>query len=363
MPEPFRLLRLELTGFRNLVPTQLELGWRFNVFSGPNGAGKSNLLEAVGLLCAARSFRGARMQVLLAEGASHARLQGWAEAKPLPEARRILMEAPSRRRLLHEGKRPRSIAWWRARWPVVWFHPGSLQLSAGAPQVRRAWLDALLDLLEPAASADRRAYERALRSRNRLLREDARDEGALLAYERVLADRGPRLVSARRRLLTELAPRAERAFAAVVGEALPLEVSYEASAPADPEAFLRHLSERRAHDARLKRTTEGPHADDVSMRLRGLGTRGRASQGQHRAVALAFKVAEAALLAERLGRAPMLLLDDVSSELDPERNERLFALLSSQGGQVLLTTTDPAFIRLRQERRDFRVRRGRIHPA
>ncbi len=363
MAEPFRLLELSARGFRNLERLQLELAPRFNVFSGPNGAGKSNLLEAVGLLCAARSFRGARMRAMLAAGARQGVLEGRAEARPLPEARRIGMEAPSRRKLLHEGKKPRSLAWWRARWPVVWFHPGSLQLSAGPPEVRRALLDGLLDLLDPVAAADRLAYERALRSRNRLLREGERDERALLAYERVLAERGPRLVAARRRLLEELAPRAERAFLAVMGESLPLKVSYEASAPPEPSAFLRSLTERRAHDARLRRTSLGPHADEVTIRLQGAGARGRASQGQHRAVALAFKVAEAALLAERLGRAPLLLLDDVSSELDPERNARLFALLASQGGQVLLTTTDPAFIRLQEEREDFRVEAGRILPA
>ncbi len=360
--ERFVLKQLRLAGFRNLTALQLEPGPGLNVVSGPNGAGKSNVLEAIGLLCAGRSFRGARLEALLQEGAEQGWLQAEALVRPVQERRRIEMARPRHRRLLHEGKRPRSIAWWRTRWPVVWFHPGSLQVSAGPPQQRRDLLDGLLELLDPAGAAERLAYERALRSRNRLLKAGGAAPGALSAYEQLLARHGPRLVAARRRMLRAVAPLAERAFGEIAGEQLPLSLRYVASAPEEPDDFLRALQASREQDARLKRTGIGPHLDEVAVRLGGAAARHRASQGQHRAVALALVLAQGELLAARLGRRPVLLLDDVSSELDPDRNARFFEAAARRGGQLFVTTTDPRFVPPLEGRADWRIEAGRLRP-
>ena len=359
----FVLKRVRGAGFRNLAAFDLAPGPGLNVVSGPNGAGKSNVLEAIGLLCAGRSFRGARLDALLQEGAEQGWLQAEALVRPVREQRRIEMARPRHRRLLHEGKRPRSVAWWRARWPVVWFHPGSLQVSAGPPQQRRDMLDGLLELLDPSGTADRQAYERALRSRNRLLKEGPQGDEAMGAYEQVLARHGPRLVAARRAMLRALGPLAERAFAEISGARLELSLRYVATAPEEPAEFLRSLQASRAHDVRLKRTTLGPHLDEVAVRLGGAAARHRASQGQHRAVALALVLAQAELLADRLGRRPLLLLDDVSSELDPARNARFFEAAARRGGQLFVTTTDARFVPAAGPRCDWRIEDGRLRAA
>jgi DNA replication and repair protein RecF len=236
----------------------------------------------------------------------------------------------------------------------------------------------------PAQLADARDYLRALRARNQLLRDGAA-QALHEAFEEPLARIGARLRLRRERLLEEMRPHVVRAFAEVARGEEPLQVAYlaagrdsdalgaEASAGGDDAlaaALLRALRRRFPRDRERGYTSVGPHADDLSLSLGDRAARLFASQGQARAVVLAFKIGEIENLRRVQGRAPLLLLDDVSSELDPQRNEFLMRYLKELEAQVVLTTTDPRLVAVATTTENgaaaavfHRVQNGRIEPA
>ena len=206
-------------------------------------------------------------------------------------------------------------------------------------------------------------YTKALRSRNRLLKQDPIDPRSVRSYDAILADAGAVIGRARASLVTSLAPRVAQAFHDVAGVELPLDVSYRPRVAPERETLLRTLEQAFEKDCARGFTADGPHADDLALTVRAIAAKHHASQGQQRAIVLALKVAELDELSARTGKVPVLLLDDVSSELDRGRNRRLFELLSRLGGQVFLSTTHPEFILLEEHRRDFHVARGVVTPS
>ena len=168
---------------------------------------------------------------------------------------------------------------------------------------------------------------------------------------------------ARSRLVDDMSGLIIDAYHSISGGALPLTIAYEPRVEPDVDAIKRALSEAIHKDLARGFTADGPHADELRFDLADNRARRFASQGQHRAIVLALKVAELHELERRVGLVPILLLDDVSSELDRARNRALFDLLARLGGQVFLTTTHPEFILLDGDRRDFRVQAGVISEA
>lgn len=360
MNSKLRVERLEVRGFRNLEPLVFEPGPSFNVLSGDNGAGKSSLLEAIGYLGSLRSFRGARNEDLIQLGADEARLDARIVGDLSPRRFQILLSREQARRVAIDGKRPRTLALWNASLPVVIFHPGDLELASGSSERRRAYLDRVIEQLDPAYAATLSEYEKALRSRNRLLKDENVDRRAVVVYDELLATRGSIVGQARSAVVRELGPRIEQAFSAIVGEHVPLSVRYQPRVPPTIEAIRERLAESLHKDMARGFTADGPHADDLGIAMKKVAVRHHASQGQHRAMALAMKLAELDELTERTSRVPLLLLDDVSSELDRERNRRLFERIASIGGQVFLTTTQAELIRIDRDRVDHRIVEGRV---
>jgi DNA replication and repair protein RecF len=204
----------------------------------------------------------------------------------------------------------------------------------------------------PAFNAEARAFQRSLKSRNRLLKERRLEQ--LEVWSESLAKWGARIWVRRRRLLEEMLPRLQTVFANIGHDWKALSLHYAplgdaaffhgADETALAQAFLLQLKDGQRHDVQRGYTTQGPHVDDLDIRLGALGARAFASQGQTRAFALAWKVAEVANLEQRLGLRPTLLLDDVSSELDPERNAFLMNFVAQSQIQVLLTTTSASLV-------------------
>jgi DNA replication and repair protein RecF len=356
------LEKLRLRDFRNLRQLELTPGQRFNVVSGDNGQGKSNLLEAIEYLGSLRSFRGARAEDLVNESAERAEmfaLGGGVGLAPAHELRATLSRA-GRREIRLDGKRPRSRAAYSHALPTVLFHPGELTLTAGGADGRRAFLDHLLVRLDETYAASLAAYTRALASRNRLLRAESPNRRAVSAYDELLAASGEVIGQARAALVSELAPRVAEVFDEISGASQTLQLQYEPRIM--PEVAQLRAALHAALDKDFARgfTADGPHADDLGFRLAEQKARRYASQGQHRAIVLALKVAELLELERRTEHTPVLLLDDVSSELDREKNRRFFALLSRLGGQVFLTTTHPELILVEVDRRDFRIAGGAL---
>lgn len=355
---------LALRGVRNLAPLTLTPGPRFNVFAGDNGQGKTNLLEAVYVLAALRSFRTARLAEIIGHGGAQADLRARIERQELTRDYRVVVE-PERKTALVDDKPVRPVARYFGAFNVVLFAPEDLAVVRGPPADRRRFLDRSVFGRRASFLATAQAFDKVLRSRNAVLRAIAEGDRAghelLEVYDQQLAPLAVAMVAERRTLLDALTPRMTEVFAAITGGELAADLAYQtAPALASVETVLATWRAERGKDLARRSTSTGPHRDDLGFRLAGHDAASFASQGQTRALVLAWKIAELELLHEVHGDAPLLLLDDVSSELDDTRNEFLFAYLRNRPGQCFITTTDLRHVRIAGDRLDHRVAQGHI---
>ncbi len=358
---PLRVVNVQVRSFRNLKSVEVELGERFNVVAGDNGQGKTNLLEAIYVLATSKSFRTSKMTDVVSFGDELASVRGRIEEDLEGRVQSVGIRAGARMVKI-DDKRPPTLAAYAVRTPMVVFHPGEIALSQGASSERRRLLDRTALYLAPAAMDELDRYTRALRARQRAL--EARGPGAsdLADWETLCARHGVALMEHRARAAELLAERAQEAFSRIAAPDLRLEVAYAPGAPRDEAELAAELERRRSIDVRRGSAGVGPHRDDLGLAISGRPVRGVASQGQHRAVTLALKSAEIAVIGGARGVQPVLLLDDVSSELDRDRTAALFAFLREQQGQVVLTTTRPELIDTggTAPRVDFAIRNGEV---
>lgn len=354
-------MRLGIEGIRNLEPGAFEPGPHFTVLSGQNGQGKTSLLEAVYVACRGQSFRTSAMSDVMRHGATQARLRAVLEEDGVGRAQNVTLE-PTRRRLELDGKRPKSIATYALRTPVVVFHPGELVLTTGASSLRRQLLDRVAFFRAPAHAAALADYTKAQRERQRALEERGPQARDLEQWEELMVRHGVAIMQGRIEAERELAQETQAAFAELAASDLRLAARYVASAPLEPERYRDALASQRARDAHRGSSSIGPHRDEWELRLGGTLARQFASQGQHRALVLSIKSAEIEVVARARSAQPLVLLDDVSSELDRDRTRALFTFLRRQRGQVLLTTTRPELVDLGADgaelRTDFEVAGG-----
>jgi DNA replication and repair protein RecF len=337
-----RLTRLALRDFRNYEQADLVLAPGLTVVAGPNAAGKTNLLEGIYFGCTARSPRTANERELVRRGADVARvvLEGRSDAGE--HALEVGLEPGQAKHQRVDGHPVESLASAPERPLVSVFMPERLELVKGAPAMRRAHLDQLVAALWPARQASRLAYTRALSQRNALLariRAGASSKSALDAWDAELASEGVRLIADRKEALEALAP----LFA---GHAHRLGLTGEAglryrprSSAGSADELAAELAERRQADLDRGFTAHGPHRDELALLLDGHSLRAYGSQGQQRVTVLALLFAERELLAAHRARPPLMLLDDVMSELDVARRELLGELLR-EGGQAVVTATE-----------------------
>ena len=341
-----RVTRVSLRDFRNIERAELEPAAGLTVVTGPNGAGKTNLLEAIYFGCTARSVRASNERELVRRGAPVTRVEVDLEGEGGPHRLEVGFEPSEPKRVLVDGAPVDSLLGSTARPLVSVFLPERLELVKGAPAARRAHLDRLVGALWPARAEERAAYSRSLAQRNALLgriRAGAAGAGSLDSWDRELAACGLRLMEARREAVAELAPRfAGRA--ADLGLPAEAELAYRPRSQATEAGGLEEeLRERRQADLDRGFTAHGPHRDELRLSHAGETLRAYGSQGQQRTAVLALLFAERDLLSERVQRPPLMLLDDVMSELDSARRELLSELLRS-GGQAVVTATDRAHV-------------------
>ena len=348
--------RLRLYQFRNYGQLVVNLGPSLNVLAGRNAQGKTNLLEAVATLTLTRSPRTATAADLLRWGEQRCAVEATVSRPGGGSALAVHFErAPGSARLSRsttvDGK-PRPARALLGICPVVMFWPEDLQLVKAGPDGRRRLLDVLLAQLDPRAAAHMLRYRRVLEQRNALLhrlRADGHGGGALAGFSQELAHHGARVAVARGRLLAELAPLAADALRDLSGGSEQLDLRYVASHgessdddDVTEQRLLAALRARAPEELARGVTVVGPHRDDVEILLGGRPGRTAASQGQQRSIVLACKLAEMRYVARCTGMAPVVMLDDVLSELDRRRRSDLLALLAGgDGGQVLVTTTEP----------------------
>jgi DNA replication and repair protein RecF len=364
------LERLRVRDFRNLDRAELEAAPRLNVIAGHNGHGKTSLLEAIYFVATSRSFRTHRAAELVQHDAAVASvaarfLEVGPDLAPLGREQTAGVER-GRSAVRIDGNRPASLAEYATRSPVIAFHPEELALSTGPASGRRTMLDRLALFMSPASADHRARYTRALKHRQELLRraEGSLESAEIDAFEELCALHGAALTRARAHAAEALGRDLLPAFQQIAAPDLSLEVRYAPGGAASVDEARVELRQQRRRDAHRPTAGFGPHRDDLDLRFAGHPVRVVASQGQHRALTLALKAAETSAIAAARGLEPVLLLDDVSSELDPERTVALFTFLSLAHGQIFLTTTRPELIVTPglgpAERRDFVVESGAL---
>jgi len=348
--------RLRLRDFRTYASAEVGLGERLTIVHGPNGAGKTNLLEGLYFGCTGRSCRTSNEREVVRFDAPAARVEVEGRDRDGEhelsvgfqpgEAKRFRVDGAPAERLIDAPHRPL----------IGVFLPDRLELVKGPPALRRAHLDQLVAALWPARVATRRSYSQALAQRNALLARvrAGAPRSALAAWDLELARHGIALRDDRASAIELLRER----FAVAAGElglAGAVELRYRPrSKAATAEELATELSERVDSDLERGFTTHGPHRDDVALLRDGRELRAYGSQGEQRLALLALLLAERAALHEERGAPPLLLLDDVMSELDADRRERLVERL--RVGQAVVTTTDLAHIPGAEEEDVVRLR-------
>jgi DNA replication and repair protein RecF len=330
---------VEARPLRSLSQARIDLGPGIVSLVGPNGIGKTNLLEALYFALTGRSFRTADRRDLIPFGGSFARAE--ATVRDDDDVERRLLASVSRsegRRHLLDGNAADPATLARSRPPVAVFSPDRLALVKGPPGERRAHLDRFAAARWPSRGDLRRRFGQALAQRNALLARLAAGRGLqaeLEVWDATLAEAASALIAAREAAVAELAT----PFAEAAGE-LGLEggatIEYAPRAEGAAADIRAGLAARREADLRLGRTSWGPHLDELKIATGGRSLRRYGSQGQQRAALLALLFAERQALLEARQVSPLLLLDDVMSELDPGRREKLVERLAA-GGQALIT--------------------------
>jgi DNA replication and repair protein RecF len=330
--------RLSIRGLRNLTALDLKPASRLNVIVGDNGQGKTSVLEALYLVATTKSFRAERLGTLIQTGSEQASvIADIREGGAQREQRTILRDRSRVVRL--DGKPPASLGTFATRTPVVAFCPADLELVSGGATGRRKLLDRVALFVDPPGADARLRYERALRSRQRVLEERGAGARELDAFEGVMAEEGARFALSRERAAAGVGERLAATFARLATERLTITLRYLPGGTTDAARFAAELASTRVRDASRGSATFGPQRDELELDLDGRPARSHASQGQQRLLTLALKLTELDCIREARGAHPVLLLDDVSSELDPERTLAVHDLLAATESQVFITTT------------------------
>lgn len=348
------LRHVVLSNFRNYAQLDLKPVRGLNVYLGANAQGKSNLLEAVAMLGTGKSFRTSHEGEVVRAGMDLATVRGEAVVRAGPVALSCAIERSvrgTRKRYAINGSGVR-YAGYLGKLRVVTFVPADLQLAAGTPAGRRAFLNVALAQSEPRYYHELARYRKALAQKNALLRGIiAEDPELLRVYERTLVEAGTEIVLARDHFVRALAYEARSTHARFAGNER-LEISYAPNVPfAEPThdavgaALGTRLAQVRDAERARKTSLAGPHRDDVGLALDGAPLSAFGSQGQQRTAVLALKIAEYAVMRERSNEAPLLLLDDVLSELDEERAAALLREIGDYEQAFVTATHLPAGLR------------------
>ncbi|MEI2301172.1 DNA replication/repair protein RecF [Ensifer sp. MJa1] len=353
MPHKVFLNRLKLTEFRNYAALSLELDQRHVVLTGDNGAGKTNLMEAVSFLSPGRGLRRAAYADVARVGASDgfsvfAEVEGMEGPVEIGTGTAGAAEGQSRRLRLN-GTPAATVDELTDHLRVLWLTPSMDGLFTGSSSDRRRFLDRLVLSLDPEHGRRASEFDRAMRSRNRLLGDYRPDPAWLTAIEKEMAGLGVSMALARQEMLGLLTALVERNVDDSVFPSARLALSGflddESHRPAYDleEQYLTMLRDGRPRDAAAGRTLDGPHRSDLLVRHRKKDMEAaRCSTGEQKALLVGLVLAHARLVGDMTGHAPVLLLDEIAAHLDVNRRAALFDLVDGLGGQAFMTGTDRA---------------------
>jgi DNA replication and repair protein RecF len=333
---------LKLYNFRNLTDGTFRFSPGLNLICGQNGQGKTNLIEAINLLSAGRSFRTQTVAEVVRwgerEGSVFALIKG-----ALTDVELGVAVTSSGREAFVNGDKVSSLADFVGRLLCVTFSPTDLAIVKGAPQVRRKFLDRHLVDLEPTLMGFLLDYSRALKSKSAVLKRGDADATALEPWNVILARAAAPIMRARQTVLRALEERADEYYRTIARHdgrvTLSLETGFAGDDPSVDDIFAQ-LTAVAGRELRYKAAILGPHRDDFAIAIDGHDARAFASQGQSRSIVLALKLGVIGLLETQRHESPIVLLDDVDSELDQSRCDALFELVYQTKRQVFVTGTD-----------------------
>lgn len=329
---------IRLQQFRSYTDTAFEFEHGVNIIIGPNASGKTNLLEAVLVIAQGSSFR-ARDQELIAHNTTWARL----DADTPNEHRTVKIQSQDDKtvKTVEIGDTKHIRLSDKHRLPVVLFEPSHLQFLVGSPDMRRDFIDRILEQIEPDYHKTWTQYRRVITQRNHLLKsEQTPTKDQLFVWDVRLSEFAAVIVSKRQALIAKINELASETYGAIAGKTSTLELTYTPEVPGEQYASYLHkkLEERYRLDRLRGYTSVGPHRDDIMFHLNGFSQQQTASRGETRTTLLTLKTIELQLLEAATGQRPLLLLDDVFSELDGARRKALTKHLTKY--QTFITTTD-----------------------
>lgn len=371
-----RLTRLKTENFRNLAAVDFSPAPGVNVIYGENAQGKTNLIEAIYLLTGQKSFRAARENDYLRFGSGVARIEAEFTCQNREKTAALAYGSKKLAWLSGVECAPSELT---GEFLAVVFSPGELALIQEGPAERRAFLDGAISQVMPRYMTTLAAMSRILLQRNTLITDMQKSgnyammESLLETWDRSLAKVAFSICHARARFLRRLAPPAAEIYESICKRAdQPFSLSYQPSipapegadwadvSPAEGEAHIRAaLAAARSEDYKNYCTTLGPHRDNMEVAIAGISARNFGSQGQQRSCALALKLAQCRVMEETLGEAPIILLDDVLSELDKTRRD--YFLHGEHPGQVFITCCDRGAARTLGEGAAFRMKEGQLY--
>ena len=362
--------RLCLQDFRNIPSLELEPHPGVNIIYGDNAQGKTNLVEALYLLTGQKSFRQSRESDLVRFGQPFARIQ--ADFRPGGRTQEAVLTLGGGKKTASLGGAPIQPSELTGEFLAVVFSPAELALVKDGPAQRRAFLDGAISQVMPRYLRMLADFGRAVSQRNSLLADMASHPGMeelLEVWDRSFARLAYSLINARCRYIARLSPRASEIYAGISAGREQLTAAYQCTVPGNWQSLeltpregealiLEALARSRREDLRCGYTTIGPQRDDLELLIDGASARSFGSQGQQRSCALTLKLAECAIIREVAGEEPVVLLDDVLSELDKKRRD--YFLSGIHGGQVFITCCDRSGFRGIREGAAMRVRQGGI---
>lgn len=363
------LRKLKLRNFRNYAQVELDLAKEINFIKGLNAQGKSNLLEAIYCLSLTRSFRAASDQELLQVGAESFEVTGeYVDEHHTEHVLAIYYRQSQGKQISLDRKRLTRYAVVVGKFPIVLFSPESHRITAGPPAERRRFMDVLLSQGSSVYLADLQEYQRVLRQRNALLLQ-ARSfqtittDRTLAAWDESLALYGCKIIQARYQFVQQNAEFLQRAYEDISASPHSLQLAYKSQLNAEHvsvEIFLKRLGEQRMKERQRAQTVVGPHRDDLELFINGVDLKRFGSRGEHKSALLALKMMEAEYLKRRLHTAPIILLDDLFSELDEARGERCAAFFLGRG-QIFVSAVSAIPKIAAEHRAIFRIHNGRCY--
>lgn len=335
-----------------------------NIFLGENAQGKTNLLEGIYLNAMARSFKTNRDKEMVRFGEDYARLKSVVEYDGDEHTIEIAIGKDGKKAIRIDGIKAVKTSELLDKVHIIVFSPEDLKIVKDDPSRRRTFIDRELCKIRPGYVNELNNYRRALKQRNAYLKEDFSDDAILDIWDYELVKSGSRIIRMRKDFIRKIDEISRDIHSSISGGRESLKLQYEASVEceygAEEDVFRRLLEEGRDRDRQHRTTHRGPHRDDIRIIANEIDLRKYGSQGQQRTAALSLKLSEIIITEEETGEKPILLLDDVLSELDNERQKYLIHSLGKN--QLFITTTDliGSVARSLPEGKVYQIRNGQV---